>query len=418
MKHQIQNIKNKILNNTKVVENYFFMTLLQVLSSAFGILIYPYLIRTLGSESYGIYIFAIAVVTYFIDFTGFGFQLTGLKLIEENKSDRAQKSRILSSLLSAKIYLAVLSAVIFIPSVFIFTQSNQTKILFFIVFSQLIAEVIYPQWYFRAIQKMKIVTYTQLSFRLASLPFIFLLVKSPSDILTFAIISVISVILPAVALLIYILKTENVNFQLVSLKNCMSYILDTFPIFVSSFIETVKQESTVLLIGILLGMKEVAMFDLARKIILLPRMLLANINVAIYPKLRLNSSVKNIRKIIFYEWIIGLTIIATIFIFGYPIVLLLGGKQMSETYPILLFLSFTLLTWLVVGAYNYHVFIPNKLNYTITKTQLVSLCSFLLFLLPNFIFVPNLKLIVLALSISSIVEIVFTTFVIKKMQLL
>ena len=41
---QLENIKLRFKNNGKVVENYFFMTALQIISSAFGVLIYPYLI--------------------------------------------------------------------------------------------------------------------------------------------------------------------------------------------------------------------------------------------------------------------------------------------------------------------------------------------------------------------------------------
>ena len=51
---QLENIKLRFKNNGKVVENYFFMTALQIISSAFGVLIYPYLIRVLGAESYGL----------------------------------------------------------------------------------------------------------------------------------------------------------------------------------------------------------------------------------------------------------------------------------------------------------------------------------------------------------------------------
>ena len=66
MKFNISELKKTFVNNKKVVENYFFMTLLLVLNSFFGLLIYPYIIRTLGAEAYGTYIFASTVVNYLI----------------------------------------------------------------------------------------------------------------------------------------------------------------------------------------------------------------------------------------------------------------------------------------------------------------------------------------------------------------
>ena len=42
----LNSLKIKIINNKKVIENYFFMTVLQILNSLFYLIIYPFLIRT------------------------------------------------------------------------------------------------------------------------------------------------------------------------------------------------------------------------------------------------------------------------------------------------------------------------------------------------------------------------------------
>ena len=67
-----QKIRNIWQNNSKVAENYVFMTILQVLNVCFYLLIYPFLIRVLGTESYGLYAFALAIVTLFVYFVSFG----------------------------------------------------------------------------------------------------------------------------------------------------------------------------------------------------------------------------------------------------------------------------------------------------------------------------------------------------------
>ena len=38
-KDKFQSLKSKISNNTKVIENYFFMTALQIINTFFGIII-------------------------------------------------------------------------------------------------------------------------------------------------------------------------------------------------------------------------------------------------------------------------------------------------------------------------------------------------------------------------------------------
>ena len=414
MKQKLKHIRTKISNNSKVIENYFFMTSLPLISSAFGILLYPYLIRTLGSEAYGLYVFLLAIVAYFIDLIAFGFQLSGLKLISDNLNDNKQKSVILSGIISAKVYLAFFSVLIITPLIFFSKQLNEHRLLLSIIFAQIIAEIIFPQWYFRAIQQMKVVTLYQLSFRIASVPFILLFIKNPNDLIIYAIISTLSIILPAALLLYYLVKKEKLHLKIVCLKSTIQFLRESFPVFISIFMDTIKQESITLIIGLLFGMREVALFDLAKKIILLPRMMLSNINISIFPKLRKSPTSENIRRIIRYEWFTGLFTVAGITILGYPAIYLLGGQNMLDAYPIAILMSFTLLAWLIVGAYIYHIFIPNKLNYYITMNQAISLVSFVFFLIPGYILLPGIYAVIIPLVLSTFVEIYYSRTIVYK----
>lgn len=112
MRNHLQELKKIFINNKKIAENYFFMTLLLVLNSFFGLLIYPYLIRTLGAESYGVYIFASTVVNYFICFIGFGFDMYGVRLIAENPLSIEKKSNVLSIIFTTKLYLEIVSIIL------------------------------------------------------------------------------------------------------------------------------------------------------------------------------------------------------------------------------------------------------------------------------------------------------------------
>ena len=100
MWHKVRNIWQ---NNTKVVENYAFMTILQVLNICFYLLIYPFLIRVLGAERYGLYAYALAIVTLFITFVSFGFDLPAAKKIAENAGNKEVLSQVLSEVTSTKI---------------------------------------------------------------------------------------------------------------------------------------------------------------------------------------------------------------------------------------------------------------------------------------------------------------------------
>jgi polysaccharide transporter, PST family len=394
------------------------MTALQVVNSLFGILIYPYLIRVLGANSYGLYVFAFSVTSYFISFISFGFTFPAVKAIVENRNNLEEKSKIVSSVFTAKSYLALISTLVFCILIFTIPIMYRNWIVFSICYTQIIAEVLFPVWYFQGVQKMRVVTMIQLGFRIISLPFIFIFIKSADDCWIYVLIASCSVILGGISSSIFLKFIEHVNFYFVKPKQLSIYFKDAMPFFWSSATGTIKQESVTILIGAFFGMRDVALYDLANKIILLPRMLTTSINGALFPKIIENIQKTVVKKIIRYETLIGLAVIAGVVIFGYWIILILGGKAMLPSYPLAIVLSFTVLVWLVVGCYISFIFVPANKYYYVTLNQLVALLSFFIFCIPSLFIFKTIMAFVAALTLSGLCEIIYCNYLIRKHKLL
>jgi len=411
-------IKSIISKNSKVFENYFFMTLLQVAGSFIGIAIYPYLIRTLGAESYGLYVFALSVTTYFLSFISFGFSFPALKKIAENKDDLSIKTEVISSVFTAKLYLTLFSILIFSVLINLVPIMRENWLIFCLCFTQIIAELFFPVWFFQGIQKMQIVTYIQLGFRILTIPFIFIFIKIPEHTWIYVMITSVSVILGGITSMYLLYKTENIRIRLVNRKSLKEYFRDALPFFWSSSAGIIKQESVTIIIGAFFGMRDVALYDLANKLIIIPRMLTTSINAAIFPKIIEKIERSVVKKIIRYETWIGLAVIAAIALFGYWIILILGGEVMLESYPLAVVLSVTVLVWLVVGCYISFVFVPQKRYYFVTHNQFVAFGTFFLFCIPGVLIFHNIFTVVLALSLSGLCEIAYCNYLIKKYKLL
>jgi PST family polysaccharide transporter len=394
------------------------MTALQVINSLFGILIYPYLIRTLGAGSYGLYIFAMSVSSYFIKFISFGFNYPAVKAIVENKDNLKVKSEIISSILSAKIYLGFISIIIFYLLVNIIPIMKNNWMIFSICFLQIFGEILFPVWYFQAIQKMKNVTFIQLGFRVLSLPFIFFLIKNPTDNNVYALITTLCFVLGGIVSIFIMVMQDHIYLKLISIKELKIYFHDAMPFFWSSSTGTIKQESVTIIIGTFFGMRDVAIYDLANKIIILPRILTMSLNSSIFPKVIENIQKSFVKKIIRYETYIGLLIIIIISITGYWIVMLLGGKEMLEAYPLSIVLSATVLVWLVVGSYISFIFVPQNKYYYVTQNQFVAFISFFVFCIPCILIIHSIMSVVLALTLSGFCEILYCNYLIKKHKML
>lgn len=407
-----------IKNNKKVVENYFFMTVLQLLNSFFYLLIYPYLIRVLGSENYGAFVFATSLASYFLFFLNFGFDLPATKFVAENNGRKTDLSKVLSSIFTAKSILFLISLTIFIVSVFVNDFLNRHKELYLVVFLSIYSYVLFPQWFFQGIQNMKIVTSIQLITKIMSLPFIFTLVKNSNDIINYAYITTITNLVAAfIAYLIIHFKYDlRIGFE--SINSLKPWFKESQAFFYSNLAATIKEYTIPIIIGGFFGMKEVALYDLANKIIVVPRTLILSINAAIFPKLITNINNQVVKRLILAEFVLSLLIIFLILIFGRWAVTLLGGVEMIGAYSLAVLMSVTIVSWLVVGAFIYFVFIPNNKSYLVTINQVIALFSFFGMCLTGLFLYNNINIFGAALAVSGILEILFCIYITKKYRLL
>lgn len=418
MKENIIKLKSIIFNNKIIIENYFFMTILQILNSFFYLLIYPYLIRNLGGEAYGTFIFATSIVTYFIFLINFGFDFPAVKHAAQNISNNFELEKLLSNIFTSKILLFIASfCIIIILSKFIpFIQEN--FILIIICFSQTLYHVLLPQWFFQAFQKMKIITYIQLATRFISLPIIFMLVKNKDDLIIYSIIVSLTSIITAIIAFFTIYFKFNLKIKITNLSEIVIWFKEGFPFFLSNSAGVIKEQSIIIIIGSFFGMREVAIYDLANKIISIPKTLLTSINSAIFPVLVQKFDSNKIKKIINIEFIISFLIVVAVTLVGKNIILLLGGKDMLLAYPLSILLSFTIMVWLVVGAYISFVFVPKDKYFFVTKNQIIALCSFGIFCFLGLMLEQNIIVLGVAIALSGFCEILYCKWVIYKLKLL
>ena len=402
----------------KVVENYFFMTVLQVINSLFYVMIYPYLIRTLGAESYGLYIYALSIVTYFIFIINFGFDLPATKVVAQEKDNTTAISNVLSCIFTAKIYLLFVSVLIFSILLITVPFLREHYLLFMIVFGQTINFDLFPSYYYQGMQKMKTATIIQVVFKLLSLPFIFVLVKSSNDLSGFAIITTTTMIIGGLVAFLMVVLVDKLNIRWVSFLELKKWFKEAFPFFLSNSVGTLKEQGIPIIVGAFFGMRDVAIYDLASKLIIIPRTILMSLNAALFPKIVIENNKATIQKIIKYEFLIGLSVIGLIAAFGYWVILFLGGEMMTDAYPLAIVLSVTVLSWLVVGAIISFLFIPNHKYYLVTINQIIALAAVAVFILLGFSIKISIFVLVGALAFSGIVEIIFCLYQTKKYKFL
>lgn len=416
-----QQLHNAFHNNKKVAENYLFMTLLQVLNVAFYFIVYPFLILRLGKEGYGTYAFAWSVICIAMAVVNFGFDLPGAKQIAQimaDGGDRKRLSMVLSHVQTAKVFLEIPVAILFAVLLFFVPFMREHYLIFAIGFTQTLTSIIFPQWYFQGIQRMRTVTYIQFGCKVFSLPFIFWLIHTPDDVWIFMLISTAAAILGAIAAWFIIRCKDGVPMPLVSPKKLKSDYAEAMPFFLTNAMGILKEQGIVLLTGAFLGMADVAVFDLANKIVTLPRILLLKINDALYPKIVVKSTVREIKRIMHSELLIGILVIALVAAIGKWLVLWLGQGLLPTAYSISIILSTTVLFWMLGTAFVDFVFVPTDNRYLVTANQVVALVTCLSIAAVWLFIAPSVYGVAAGLAISGLCEVVFCSWITWKKQLL
>lgn len=404
---KVHSLRILVFNNKKIIENYFFMTVLQVLNSFFYLLIYPYLIRALGGSAYGLYVFATSISTYFLFVINFGFDLPATKAIAENFNNEKNLENIISSIFTSKTYLFLICLFVFVGMLYTIPVFSKNKSIFFLCFVSVYSFVLFPQWFFQGMQSMKTVTFIQLGIKLLSLPLIFWLVKKEGDLFSYVSILTFTNLVGGIIGFCIIRFKFHLKTYWLPLSSLKFWFKQSQPFFLSSLAGSLKEYSVPIIIGSFFGMKEVAIYDLANKIVMVPRTIFMSVNAAIFPKLIVNIKNHIVKKIIKIETAISLFMVLLIVVFGRFIIHIMGGNGMEDSYYLSILLAVTIVSWLVVGAYINFVFIPHNKNKYIAINQVMAMFSFFIFCIGGLLVYKSIMVLGVAIALSGILEIVY-----------
>lgn len=403
------------LRETRVLENYSFMTALSIFSALIGLIIYPYVIRMTGKDAYGTYVYALTIATFFQVLLDFGFEAPSVKAIVQARNDLNEQSGIVTCVLSLKAVFIAICGLVYTLCIFIipFMRTHWELCLF--VFIHVVALSLFPTWYFQGLKKMKMVTYINLTLRLSTIPLIFWMVHSPQDIGLYALIIMLSIVIGTMVAYIFLFK-DGIRFRRISVGRLITLLSDSVPFFATSLTCDLKSLVIKAIIKNTFGIGEVAIYDFAEKIVSIPRLFTVNINGALFPEVVNNATSSRVRRILKYERIIGILFTILIALLSYPAVMILGGKEMLDAIPVTIVLSASIYTGLVAGAYINFVLIPSNHYYIITINQIIAFVSCILFATFGLILWKDINIVALSLVLSGLIEILFCRYMSKRLN--
>jgi len=392
-KHKLRTLyhryKIKVRDNKLILTNLSYLSVLRIFNLVLPLISYPYLIRVLGAEKYGLIIFVQSIIAYFTILVNYGFNISATKEVSVNRDSSKKLREVVSSVLIIKSLLFVFSLILLICLILFVSEFRKYYLLYLFSLGLTFSEVVFPVWYFQGVEKMKYITYINVVSRSFFTIMIFLLIKSESDYLYVPLFSSLGAIIGGGFSLYFLFYKEKVRLCLPRFGVVYHYFKHSSPFFLSRASAIINIRTNALIIGHFLGYKEVAYYDLAAKICELFKIPYTLINQAIYPNLAYSKDMKFVKKIINFTIVSSILLYILIIIGNKYLILLLGGKELMPAKYIIIILGITI-PFSVVSYFlgNTVLVVMNKVrqfNMSVIHGTIVYLLLILILYLSNMI---------------------------------
>lgn len=256
--------------NKQVLKNIVSLSILQGSNYILPLITFPYLVRVLGSERYGTIAIATAIAQYLSVFVDFGFNYTATRDVALYKNNSEKLNKIISNVYSAKLIFLCIAFVLLVCAVILVPSFSRDYQIYFICFMTVIGNALFPTWFYQGIERMNYITAINISIKILSVVFIFLLVKERNDYITASIIQSLGILIAGLIGFFMLHAKFAINIRNIELNFNFKYLIqevkDSGNVFISTLAGNVYGQGAVIITGVFAGNKYAGYYSIVQKI--------------------------------------------------------------------------------------------------------------------------------------------------------
>lgn len=358
-------------------KNMFYLSIVQILRFVLPLITLPYLTRVLGVTGIGYISFSLAIMTYMLLISQYGFNFTATARISKIRANDIKINYYFSAVLYSRLLLAILSILI----VALFLAFNEDLILTYTVLSMslmFIGDLFIPTWYFQGMEKMKELSLLTLISRAVSVPFIFICVNNRSDIYIAALFQGAPFLITGVLTLLNV--RGNIKIKKVKLSYIKLVVFSSWNVFVTNIASSLYLNVLPVLLGLLSNVNAVGYFNVAQTVRNICVNFFSPVYQAIFP--RVNFLVKNdlnqakVMTKKYFLICISLCFlgISIVILFRENIVMIIAGQEFKASIDAVLIIMFAVFFSVCNNFFGVQSLIPLGKNKALKN--IVSISSF------------------------------------------
>ncbi|KVE26999.1 polysaccharide biosynthesis protein [Burkholderia singularis] len=331
---------------TTVRKNFLLLMTLQISTYVVPLVTLPLLTRVLGPDGYGQLSFVLAVITYFINFTNYSFDLTATPRVALARDDIKERSKIFWATFAAQAAITVAGFAILLVLTFVIARFALDRTLLIIGFGMTLGAALTPGWYFQGIQKLRIYSTTLFICRALSVPAMFLLVRSPADLIAAVAVNAAVPLICGVLVFGYLIVKREVVPARIGLSDIVASLKGGWQVFLASTSIAFYASTNTVLLGFVSGNVAAGYFAAGDKLIRSAISLLQPLKAAAYPHVSYlmhharEDAMSFLRKLLVVQGAMVLTISLSIFALAPLAVHILYGPTYEPTIGVLRCMAF------------------------------------------------------------------------------
>lgn len=240
---------NRSKDRKTLIANFSYLSLLQIASYIFPLFTMPYLARVIGVDGFGKIAFASAVIVWFQTVADWGFNFTATRDVAQSREDKEKVSEIFSRVLWGRCFLMLISFVLLLLLIWIIPQFRANANVILITFLVIPGSILFPDWFFQAMERMKYITILNLLSKLLFTIAVFLFIKEEDDYILQPLFVSLGFMLSGCVAFYFILVRWKIKLRLSSCRQVLFTINKSTDLFINNLMPNLYNSFSVLLLG-------------------------------------------------------------------------------------------------------------------------------------------------------------------------
>ena len=253
-------------NRGIVARNFISLASLDVFNYFLPIITFPYLVRVLGAEKYGVIVFATSFIQYFITITDYGFTISAAREVAVVRNNPRRLSEVVSSIVLIKVCLMLLCFMVMAVTVAVSPPLRALWKIELFGFGLVVANALSLSWFFQGVERMRYITALGLCAKICYTILVLTVIRHQQDYYLVPLLGSASEILAAVCGFLLAIRQFGLSIRVDSATEWRTQLKNGFHTFVSYVAMSSYSSTRTFVLGLLAGPKITGYYAIAERI--------------------------------------------------------------------------------------------------------------------------------------------------------